>query len=101
MLTRSTRVGVPVVTLKYLSAISILNFAKSFATAIIEELDSRFAYLGILDKFQIIYPQKYLGMDKKNIDEYGKDSFFDILKYFCGAERTYKLFDLYEWLRCF
>ena len=66
-------------TLKYLSAISILNFAKSFATAIIEELDSRFAYLGILDKFQIFYPQNYLGMDKKNIDEYGKDSFFDIL----------------------
>lgn len=59
---------------------TLLNFAKSFATAIIEELDSRFAYLGILDKFQIFYPQNYLGMDKKNIDEYGKDSFFDILK---------------------
>ena len=35
-------------------------------------------------------------MDKKYIDEYGKDSFFDILKYFCGAERTNKLIDLRE-----
>ena len=57
---------------------TLLNFAKSFATAIIEELDSRFADLGILYQFQIFYPQNYLGVDKKNIDEYGKDYFFDI-----------------------
>ena len=43
-------------------------------TAIIEELDSHFVDLGILDKFQNLLPPTLLGYGQKNIDEYGKDS---------------------------